>query len=63
MGQESQKATTSEVVRIWKEAKEHLGELCEATTKKEHRPVSEAEIVSKSVTAYYNKSKRKLGIV
>lgn len=62
MAQESQKATPSEVVRIWREAKEQLVELQEATSKKEQRPVTEAELVSKSVRAYYKKEKRKLGI-
>jgi len=62
MAQESQKTTTSEVVRIWKKAKEQVQEMVEAKTKKECRPVSEAEVVSKAVEALHKKEKKKLGV-
>jgi hypothetical protein len=62
MGQESQKAAASEVVRIWKEPKKRLQEMREAKAKKEQRPVSEAELVSKAVDALYSKERTKLGL-
>ena len=52
----------SGVVRIWNDAKQLLPKLQEAMSEKEQRPVSEAELVSKSVKAFYQKEKRKLGI-
>lgn len=62
MGQESQKLAASEVVRIWKGPKKQLQEMVEARTRKERRPVSEAEVVSKAVEALYKKDKKKLGL-
>ena len=62
MGQESQKLAGSEVVRIWKEPKKRLQEMVEARTRKERRPVSEAEVVSKAVEALYKRDKKKLGL-
>lgn len=62
MGQGSQIFASSEVVRIWKGAKKKLQEMAEAKTKKESRPVSEAEVVSKAVEALYTKEQKKLGI-
>lgn len=62
MGQGSQIFASSEVVRIWKGAKKKLQDMVEARAKRERRPVSEAEVVSKAVEALYTKDKKKLGI-
>lgn len=62
MGQESQRTGSSEVVRIWKGPKKQLQDMVEARTRKERRPVSEAEVVSKAVEALYKRDKKKLGL-
>lgn len=63
MGQESQKATTSEVVRIWKEPKKRLARVLLEKSKKEKRPITETELVSKAVDALCKIEERKLGII
>lgn len=57
-----QKSSTSAVVRIWKEPKERLVKVGEKRSKKERRPISEAELVSTAVNLYCDKEERKLGI-
>lgn len=60
---ETPKNSSSAVVRIWREPKKRLGKVIARKTKKEGRPISEAELVSKAVDQYCSKEERKLGIV
>lgn len=62
MAEQTQKAVSGSTVRIWNEPKERLQKVRERKEKKERRPVSEAELVSKAVEAYCTKEERKLGI-
>lgn len=62
MAEQTTKQASGSTVRIWSEAKERVQEMVEAKTKKERRPVSEAEVVSKAVEALHKKEKKKLGI-
>lgn len=62
MGQESQKLAASEVVRIWKGPKKQLEDMANARTKRERRPVSEAEVASKAIEALFKKDRKKLGL-
>lgn len=62
MAEQPQKQVSGSTVRIWDEPKKRLQEMVEAKTRKERRPVSEAEVVSKAVEALYKKDKKKLGL-
>lgn len=62
MANESPKNSSSAVVRIWREPKERLLKVIDRKSKKEGRPISEAESVSKAVEQYCRKEERKLGI-
>lgn len=62
MANETPKNSSSAVVRIWREPKDRLGEVIKKKAKKEGRPISEAELVSKAVNQFCNKEERKLGI-
>ena len=62
MMNETPKNSSSAVVRIWREPKERLLKVIDRKSKKEGRPISEAESVSKAVSQYCQKEERKLGI-
>ena len=63
MTDETPKTAASTVVRIWREPKKQLLEVVEAKTEREGRPVSEVEAVSKAVSQYCKREKRKLGMI
>lgn len=62
MADETQKESSSAVVRIWAEPKKRLVRVVEAKSRKEKRPVSEAELVSKAVDRLCDKEEAKLGL-
>lgn len=62
MAEQPQKTVSGSTVRIWDEPKKRLQEMVEARARKERRPVSEAEVVSKAIEALYKKDKKKLGL-
>lgn len=62
MADKRQKTSTSAVVRIWTEPKERLAEVGKHRSKKERRPITEAELVSTAVNLYCDKEEKKLGI-
>lgn len=62
MGKQSQKAASGATVRIWAEPKKRLIGVVEAKAKKERRPVSEAELVSKAVDMFCDQEEKELGI-
>jgi hypothetical protein len=57
MAKQTQKHVSGSTARIWSEAKKQLQKLVESRAKKEKRPVSEAEIVSKAVGEMYEREK------
>lgn len=60
MADETPKNSSSAVVRIWREPKERLGKVIAKKSKKERRPISEAEMVSKAVDLLCDKEEPKL---
>lgn len=62
MADETPKNSSSAVVRIWREPKERLVRVIEKKSKKERRPISEAEMVSKAVEQLCDKEEKKLGL-
>jgi hypothetical protein len=62
MADETPKNSSSAVVRIWREPKERLVRVIEKKSKKERRPISEAEMVSKAVDRFCANEEKKLGL-
>lgn len=62
MAHQTQKARSGSTVRIWADRKERLQKLVAEKGKRERRPVSEAELVSKAVDLLCDREGKKLGI-
>lgn len=62
MADETPRNSSSAVVRIWREPKERLVKVIEEKSKKERRPISEAEMVSKAVDKLCDVEEKKLGL-
>lgn len=62
MSKQTQKAVSGKTVRIWTEPKVRLTKVQEAKSKKERRPISEAELVSRAVDLFCDREEPKLGI-
>lgn len=57
-----QKETSGKTVRIWTDRKKRLADVIIEKSKKERRPISEAEMVSKAVDMLCEVEERELGL-
>lgn len=63
MAEEKEKQASGATVRIWLNPKKRLANVREQRSKKERRPISEAEMVSRAVDMFCDREEKKLGVI